>query len=40
MVDLALATSIAPSAWAAEDDASIATALELLAQRVEAAKRR
>ena len=40
MVDLALATSIAPSAWAAEDDASIATALELLAERAEKMRRR
>jgi len=40
MVDLALATSIAPSVWAAEDDAAIATALEILADRAERAKRR
>ena len=40
MVDLALATGIAPSAWAAEDDASIATALELLADRADRSKRR
>lgn len=40
MVDLALATRIAPSAWAAEDDATIATALELLATRAEAARRK
>lgn len=30
MVALAIATSIAPSAWAAESDEAIATALELL----------
>jgi hypothetical protein len=40
MVDLALATNIAPSVWAAEDDASIATALEILAERAEAMQTR
>ena len=40
MVDLALATSIAPSVWAAEDDSSIATALQILADRADAVRTR
>jgi hypothetical protein len=39
MVDLALATGIAPSVWAEQDDASIATALEILAARAERRRR-
>lgn len=35
IVALALATSTAPGAWWGEDDATIATALELLAERAE-----
>ena len=30
MVELAIATGIAPSVWAAEDDATLATALDVL----------
>ena len=35
IVELALATETAPSAWWDEDDATIATALTLLADRAE-----
>jgi hypothetical protein len=40
MVDLALATSIPPSVWAEQDDASIATALEMLQERADRSRRR
>lgn len=33
MVALAIATGIAPDAWAGETDETIATALEILAER-------
>ena len=32
MVELAVATGIPPSVWAAEDDATLATALQVLEQ--------
>jgi len=34
-VELAIATNIAPAAWAAEDDATIATALDVLAEQAD-----
>jgi hypothetical protein len=34
-VELAIATNIAPSLWATEDDATIATALTVLAEQAE-----
>jgi len=34
-VELAIATHIAPSAWTLEDDATIATALDVLAEQAE-----
>jgi hypothetical protein len=40
MVSLALATQIAPSLWALEDDSTIATALEILAAQAESMRRR
>jgi hypothetical protein len=38
-VELAIATSIPPAAWAGEDDATLATALVVLAEQVEAVRR-
>lgn len=35
IVELAIATNIAPSVWAAEDDPTIATALAVLAEQSE-----
>lgn len=39
MVELAVATSIPPAAWAGEDDATIATALQVLHEQWEAINR-
>jgi hypothetical protein len=39
-VELAVVTGIAPAAWAAEDDWTLATALAVLADQAAAAKRR
>lgn len=39
MVELAVATSIPAAVWAAEDDATIATALAVLAEQAEAVRR-
>jgi hypothetical protein len=38
-VELALATNIAPAVWVLEDDATIATALTVLAEQAERARR-
>jgi len=35
IVELAIATNIAPSLWACEDDATIATALAVLSEQAE-----
>lgn len=40
IVELALATQTAPRDWWHEDDATIATALTVLAERAEAMRRR
>jgi hypothetical protein len=40
IVELALATRTAPSQWWAEDDATIATALDVLRERAERMRRR
>jgi len=39
IVELALATNIAPASWACEDDATIATALTVLAEQAERLRR-
>lgn len=39
MVELAIATSIPPAVWAAEDDATIVTAMQVLAEQAEAVRR-
>jgi hypothetical protein len=39
IVELAIATNIAPSLWAGEDDATIATALTVLAEQAERIRR-
>lgn len=39
MVELAIETGIPAAVWAAEDDATIATALVVLAERAEAIRR-
>ena len=40
MIELAIATRISPAVWRDEDDAAIATALEVLDELAEARKRR
>jgi hypothetical protein len=40
MVELAIATRTAPADWFDEDDATIATAVEILNERAAAARRR
>jgi len=35
IVELAIATNIAPAAWSLEDDATIATALDVLDEQAE-----
>jgi len=35
IVELAIATNIAPSVWMLEDDATIATALDVLAEQAD-----
>jgi hypothetical protein len=37
-VELAIVTSIPPGVWALEDDATIATALQVLAEQAERAR--
>jgi hypothetical protein len=39
IVELAIATNTAPAVWAGEDDAVIATALEVLAEQAERVRR-
>lgn len=39
MVELAIETGTMPAAWSREDDATIATALDVLRERAEAIRR-
>ena len=39
IVELAIATNIAPSVWALEDDPTIATALAVLAEQADRVRR-